>query len=230
MDDRQLRQHNELYILRQKQNLENAEFELKKWIKYANNLLLKISEEKKVSYEQVIASYTYTGNQTDIETLLQCSITENATSYFETYSNTENCFYSKIKDFLKASLEFKHLQYVFGFGRYNGRYVKEILTEDREYCVWFRDNIIGDNFEQLQLIDYICKTINNIPYYTKKQEWIELQQIISDYVPLEWHKYIDNEKILNLTVNKGSSFEKSSLIGNDYDSWEYEVYNYEDLC
>lgn len=120
----------------------------------------------------------------------------------------------------------------FSFGKYKDRIVQDILQQDEDYCIWFRDNVRGKNFEDLQIIDYLVKKLNNDDYWLGSPQ-VELENLIKQY----------NLKIKSLSKNyileefsyttKSSGYNSSDFNGRYMSDWEeqmYEIYDYGDLC
>ena len=134
-----------------------------------------------------------------------------------------------IKDLLKFKMKQDLL--IFTFGKYKGRIVQDIINEDRTYCEWFSNNIIGKDFNTLKILDYIHKTLIarvGDPEYTDKNKPQELDQILLTLLPKEWYNQIDKQQILETKKSKGIIYDEPYLT-----PWEeamYEIYDYGDFC
>lgn len=144
------------------------------------------------------------------------------------FSSKGESLYEVLSNFLQFRLE-RNVMY-FSIGKYKGRIVQDVIDEDIDYCKWFAGNVIGRDFDTLKIIDYIYKKLNDVPYRDKNPKLV-LQDILDDYIPKEWKKIIDRDAIISRVDGyRGGKSSGYDFVGDDYDSWEYDVYDYGDFC
>lgn len=64
---------------------------------------------------------------------------------------------NEIRELIK---EYLNVPLYFYFGKYKGRIVQNIYEEDKQYCEWFKNNVVGNDYNTLVIIDYIVKKGN----------------------------------------------------------------------
>ena len=195
-------QKNEKFLFDLKQKEEKYKHDLEFCIKRTTKLL----EDTKVQYSNKKSNLQY--------------FMSNSSCFQGT-----SCLYFHIKDYIKYLMSKTEILY-FTFGKYEGRIVQDIINEDKEYCKWFSENVIGKDLNTLKILDYLHKTLLGKPYCnrTKKDCYHEVLQ----YVPMKWIPEIDEEEILE-TKKCSNSIEDCSYM-TPWEEQMYDVLDYGDFC
>jgi len=211
MEDFKCKQLNNKYLFERKQEEDELIHNLLEAIKYVER---RIKECEKYG-EHYISRHS---------TNLQCIMNEN--SSVSGYDGES--FNDRIKQLLLYREEYVDALY-FPFGKYKGRIVQDVLKEDKSYCKWFSENIIGKDYNTLKILDFLHKKLEDLPYIDKDRKQ-ELNRILKDYVPQEWQKDIVKEKLLTTNKYYGSSSNYDDSYYDDPNDWMSDVIDYGDLC
>lgn len=206
-------QANEKYLFSIKQEEDKLIYGLKESIEYVKNLLKK--------HDYAIDGHEYSRHCTDLQYLMN--------RYTEWHWGTDitNSFNSRLSQLLSWRTKYVDCLY-FTFGKYKGRIVQDIVNEDRNYCSWFSNNVVGRDFNTLKILDFLHKQLNGFPYVEKSGKQ-ELESILQEYIPAEWHSYIDKEEVLGTKKYIGCD----SIGDVGMSPWEEmmtDVIDYGDLC
>lgn len=102
------------------------------------------------------------------------------------------------------------------------------MKEDENYCSWPSENVIGKDFNTLKILDYIHKSSIRDKSYTDKIKTNVLTDILSKYIPSNWHEVIDKEEILGTKRYKDCPFDDTYM--TDWEETMYDIIDYGDLC
>lgn len=83
---------------------------------------------------------------------------------------------------------------VFTIGKYKGWEIKDVIKENPDYCIWFLENISGNDYFKNCLLNLLKKTVEN------------------DFIENNDFTKIESEIILALQKNGRSEFEAKSIL------------------
>lgn len=202
---------NQKYLLPIDQKREELISNLEKSISFVNKRIIENKDRPENWYSRNMTNLQYFMNECTVHNL--------------------NTYYSdSLLDRIKELLEFEMQPTIlyFSFGKYKDRIVQDILQEDKDYCKWFSENVVGKDFNTLKILDFLHKTLINVKYIDKDQKII-LDIIIRSYVPKEWRSSIDIEYILDRSkANLDKHLSYPSMTPWEEDMME--IWGYGDFC
>lgn len=198
MNDFELKQINELYLFKKKQELEASKYECEQCIKRIKDYLNEFAQEHQVNYVTAMEMSSLVSQLKNIQALLQCHIYYDESNNVRLIQSSGECFYDCLEDYYQALILDNLLGYEFPNGKYRGRIVQQILELDPHYCAWYRDNVIAQTEEHLKLLDYISKSLAGVLYVTDINK-INAQLDLYNILPTDWVKYVNLKDIFEIT-------------------------------
>lgn len=165
----EIKQANERYLFKLKQEEETLLYDLQQAIDY--------NKVSAANLANGLEGHYYSHNGFDIEYILN-----------GTWMGKD--IYCPLEEYIEFKMQADVLY--FTFGKYKGRIVQDIVVQDKDYCEWFSENVCGRDLNTLKILDFLHKALIGNPYIDKdKQEVINKAMTL---FPVEWIPYIKLDK------------------------------------
>ena len=196
-----VKQANDRYLFDHTQQEELLLYELQQVIEHNKAIVNKLQD--------VYETHNYSNNGADIKYILSGA-----------YKGKD--LYGPLERYIEFKMKPDALYFM--FGKYKGRIVQDVLTEDIDYCKWFSENVCGRDFNTLKILDLIHKTLLEKPYIDKNKKEI-IYEVIHKHIPIKWIPYVQEHIFLPQTTNSACY----NVADDEYEHWINEVGGYEDI-